>query len=415
MSASRRAVLAGALALAGGAAARAAPEPLALRRGIALWPWFSLTAEFPPPRIDYAWPPFQSDRPVPTRDDLKRLAALGFDFARLPLDPGPLVAFTGRQRAALMDELSAAIDAVLAVGLRVLVNIQANAATHHYTPEAFYGSDRAPLFPAYRDLTADLARLCARHGTDRVALEPVNEPPQACGAVAWDRVQSALLAAARRAAPNLTLVATGACGSLVPGLTALDPGALARHAPLLYTFHFYEPYLFSHQGAPWMTAEPFYRWLNAVPWPAARGSLSATLAAVRARMAADGAVPASEKARDLAVIEPKLREYFAADPGPVYLAKEMAPVSTWADLYGIAPAHVLAGEFGALRTDARYTASKAPDRAAYIRDVRRAAEASGFGWSFWNLFDGLGLMDEAHRIDAGLVTALGLRETAGPR
>ena len=102
-----------------------------------------------------------------------------------------------------------------------------------------------------------------------------------------------------------------------------------------------------------------------------------------------------EKTRDLAVIEPKLREYFAADPGPAYLAKEMAPVSTWADLYGIVPGHVLVGEFGALRSDARYTASKAPDRAAYIRDVRRAAEKAGFGWSFWNLFDGLGLMDEA--------------------
>ena len=420
MSASRRAVLAGALALAGVPAARAAaPEPrarpLALRRGIALWPWFSLTTEYPAPRIDYAWPPFQSDRPVPTRDDLHRLAALGFDFARLPLDPGPFIAFTGRRRADLMGELSGAIDAALAAGLRVLVNVQANAATHHYTPEALYGSDRAPLFPAYRDLAADLARLCARAGTDRVALEPVNEPPQACGALAWERVQSALLAAARRAAPNLTLVATGACGSLVPGLTALDPGALARFAPLLHTFHFYEPYLFSHQGAPWMTAEPFYRWLNAVPWPAARGNVSATLAAVRTRMAADGAVPASEKARDLAVIEPKLREYFAADPGPAYLAKEMAPVSAWADLYGIAPGQVLMGEFGALRSDARYTASKAPDRAAYVRDVRRAAEEAGFGWSFWNLFDGLGLMDEAHRIDAGLVTALGLRAPGGPR
>lgn len=418
MSASRRAVLAGALAVAAGPAApviAATPQPITLRRGIALWPWFSLTTEFPAPRIDYAWPPFQSDRPVPTRDDLRRLAALGFDFVRLPLDPGPFVASAGRRRADLMGELSAAIDMVLAAGLRVLVNIQANAATHHYTPDAFYGSDRAPLFPAYREFTADLAKLCVRKGADRVALEPINEPPQACGAIAWDRVQSALLGAARRAAPNLTLVATGACGSLVPGLTALDSAPLARFAPLLYTFHFYEPYLFSHQGAPWMTSEPFYRWLNAVPWPAARGGLLATLAAVRARMAADGAVSPAEKARDLAVVEPKLREYFAADPGPAYLAKEMAPVSTWADLYGIPPGQVLMGEFGALRSDARYTASKAPDRAAYIRDVRQAAERVGFGWSFWNLFDGLGLMDEAHRIDAGLVSALGLRELGGPR
>ncbi|MCJ2058281.1 glycoside hydrolase family 5 protein [Methylobacterium sp. J-048] len=410
MRASRREILAGGLAVAstGALPAASAPEPLPLRRGIALWPWFSLTTEFPAPRTDYAWPPFQADRPVPTRDDLRRLAGLGFDFARLPLDPGPFVAFTGTRRTELLGTLSAAIDAVLATGMRVLVNVQANAATHHYTPDAFYGSDRAPLYPAYRDLIAELAGLCARKGSGRVALEPVNEPPQACGAGAWNRVQAGLLTAAREAARDLTLIATGACGSLVSGLTALDPANLARFAPLLYTFHFYEPYLFSHQGATWLTEEPFYRWLNAVPWPGNPARLPETFAAIRARMAADPKIPQAEKARDLAVIEAKLREYGEAEPGPAYLAKELAPVSAWADLYGIPARHVLMGEFGALRTDARYTASRAADRAAYLGDVRRAAEQAGFAWSFWNLFDGLGLMDDAHVIDPALVAALGL-------
>ncbi|MBE7243514.1 MAG: cellulase family glycosylhydrolase [Actinomycetospora chiangmaiensis] len=408
---SRRGLLAGGVAAVGARAlpALGAAEPIALRRGIALWPWFSLTTEYPTPRTDYAWPPFQSDRPVPTRTDLMRLAALGFDFARLPLDPGPFVAFTGTRRAELLGSLSAAIDSVLATGLRVLLNVQANAATHHYTPDAFYGTDRAPLFPAYRDLVGDLARLCARKGGDRVALEPVNEPPQACGAGAWTRVQDGLLTAARAAAPGLTLVATGSCGSLVAGLTALDPAPLARFAPLLYTFHFYEPYLFSHQGATWLTEEPFYRWLNAVPWPGTRARMPETLRAVRARMAADRSVPQAEKARDGAVIEAKLREYGDAEPGPAFLTAAMEPVATWADLYGIPRRTVLMGEFGALRTDARYIAARAPDRSAYLRDVRLTAERAGFGWSFWNLFDGLGLMDDTHAVDPDVVTALGLK------
>ena len=405
-------LLAGGLAAAGTrmVPARAAAEPVQLRRGIALWPWFSLTTEYPAPRTDYAWPPFQADRPVPNPDDLARLAALGFDFVRLPLDPGPFVAFAGSpRRAELLGLVSAAIDQVLAAGLRVVVNVQANAATHHYTPEAFYGTDRAPLFPAYRNLVAELARLCARKGVDRVALEPVNEPPQACGALAWNRVQDGLFTAARATAPSLTLVVTGACGGLVAGLTALDPAPLARFAPLLYTFHFYEPYLFSHQGATWMTEEPFYRWLTAVPWPGRPGRISQTLGAVKARMAADTSVPQAEKARDLAVIEAKLREYGEAAPGPAFLAAAMEPVSTWADLYGIPPRSVLMGEFGALRTDARYKAALGPDRAAYLRDVRLTAERAGFAWSFWNLFDGLGLMDDAHAIDSALVAALGLK------
>jgi endoglucanase len=411
VGASRRRVLAGvaAAAAAGALPALAAPEPVPLRRGIGLWPWFSLTTEFPAPRTDYAWPPFQADRPVPTRADLRRLADLGFDFVRLPLDPGPFVAFEGARRAELLRDLSSAIETALAAGLRVAVNVQANAATHHFTPDAFYGTDRAPLFPAYHALVGDLARLCARAGTDRVVLEPVNEPPQACGALAWNRVQDALLATARTAAPSLTLVATGSCGSLVAGLTALDPAPLARFAPLLYTFHFYEPYLFSHQGATWLTEEPFYRWLNAVPWPASRGTLPEALAAARARMDADRTVPQAEKTRDRAVLAAKLRDYFDGAPGAAYVADAMAPVATWADLYAIPPRHVLMGEFGALRTDARFTASRASDRAAYIRDVRLAAEKAGFAWSFWNLFDGFGLMDDAHAVDPALVAALGLR------
>jgi endoglucanase len=140
--ASRRRLLAGGLAALGARAvpSRSTVAPIPLRRGIALWPWFSLTTEYPAPRIDYAWPPFQADRPVPTRADLMRLAALGFDFARLPLDPGPFVAFTGTRRAELLGSLSTAIDAVLTAGLRVVLNVQANAATHHYTPESFYSS-----------------------------------------------------------------------------------------------------------------------------------------------------------------------------------------------------------------------------------------------------------------------------------
>src|SRR5438552_2412185 len=50
------------------AVARAAPRDagtaIRLRRGMNLWPWFSLTREFPPPRIDYDWPPYEPARAV---------------------------------------------------------------------------------------------------------------------------------------------------------------------------------------------------------------------------------------------------------------------------------------------------------------------------------------------------------------
>ncbi|TIT44022.1 MAG: glycosyl hydrolase family 5, partial [Mesorhizobium sp.] len=179
--------------------------------------------------------------------------------------------------------------------------------------------------------------------------------------------------------------------------------------PILFTFHFYEPYLFSHQGAPWMR-EPVYRALNNVPWPASAGSLEQTLASVRARMADD--IETSEADKQAAYVETErvLKVYFDARPDRWFIDKYIGQARDWADSHGIAPGRVIMGEFGALRTDARYVAAPNPDRARYIADVRQSAEASGFPWAFWDLFDGMGMMDDTTRaLDPAMVDALGLR------
>ena len=406
---SRRALLTGAAAAALASGARAAPAALKLRRGVNLWPWFSLTREFPAPRTDYDWPPFQPRRPAPRASDLARLRQAGFDFVRIPVDPGPFLSFAGARRAALRQELAAAVSQCLAADLAVIVNVQINETTHHWNSARLIQSTQAVGFSAYRGLVAGIASdLAAKHDLARVALEPVNEPPQACGSPLWPAAQRALLSAARAAAPGLTLVATGACGSMVGGLEALAPASAGVSGPVLHTFHFYEPYLFTHQGAPWMR-EPVYRSLNGVPWPAGAGALEVTLDAVRRRMAADTATPAGARAAAFAETERALKIYFDAMPDRRFIEDYFARVTDWAARENIAPGNILLGEFGALRSDARYTAAAAPDRARYIRDVRGVAEASGFAWAFWNLFDGFGIMDEATRaLDPAVVSALGL-------
>ena len=407
----RRTVLAGAAALAGlalGVPASAAPAPVTLRRGVNTWPWFSLTREYPAPRTDYAWPPYQEGRPVPRPEDLARLRRSGLDFVRIPVDPGPFLSFTGAQRRDLLDGLDAAVAQALGADLGVVVNIQASG-THYWTPERMTGSTRAPAFDAYLALVGDVAGRLARTDPDRVALEPINEPQQACTAAEWPPVQTALLGAARAAAPALTLVATGACGSMIPGLQALDPAPVLAFGRVLFTFHFYEPYLFTHQGAPWMR-EPVYRSLNAVPWPASAGSLEETLAAVRRRMAADSETPEAAKRSAYEETERVLKVYFDAQPDVPYLERYFAMMRDWAAGHGIPTSQILLGEFGALRSDARYVAAGAADRARYVGDVRRTAEAVGFPWAFWNMFDGMGLMeDDTRAFDPAIMDALGLQ------
>ncbi|RWC26860.1 MAG: glycosyl hydrolase family 5 [Mesorhizobium sp.] len=383
----------------------AAPQ---FRRGVNAWPWFSLTREFPAPRTDYDWPPFQSQRPVPTPDDLGRLRRAGLDFIRLPVDPGPFLAADAATRGKLLDMLDAAVRATLDAGLGIIVNIQANGATHYWNPDRMVSSTAAPAFDLYRGLVAELAGRLERFRPGKVALEPVNEPSQTCASNVWSQVQLSLLTAARALSATLPLVVTGGCGSMVSGLTALDPAPLAPFEPILFTFHFYEPYLFSHQGAPWMR-EPVYRSLNNVPWPASAGSLEQTLASVRARMAQDTETAEDAKQAAYAETERVLKVYFDARPDRWFVDKYLAEARAWADGHGLAPERVIMGEFGALRTDARYVAAPNPDRARYIADVRQSAEAFGFPWAFWNLFDGMGMMDDSTRVlDPDIIAALGL-------
>ncbi|MER9939556.1 cellulase family glycosylhydrolase [Mesorhizobium sp. M0088] len=387
--------------------ARAAAGPR-FRRGVNAWPWFSLTREFPAPRTDYDWPPFQSQRPVPTPDDLRRLRRTGLDFIRLPVDPGPFLAADAKTRSRLLDMLDAAVTATLHAGLGIIVNIQANAATHYWNPDRMVSSTAAPAFDLYRGLVGELAGRLARFQPGRVALEPVNEPAQACASNVWSQIQLSLLTAARASAATLPLVVTGGCGSMVSGLTALDPATLSPFEPILFTFHFYEPYLFSHQGAPWMR-EPVYRSLNNVPWPASAGSLEQTLASVRARMAQDTETPEDAKQAAYAETERVLKVYFDARPDRWFVDKYLRQVRDWADGHGLAPERIIMGEFGALRTDARYVAAPNPDRARYIADVRRSAEELGLAWALWDLFDGMGMMDDTTRaLDPDIIAALGL-------
>jgi hypothetical protein len=305
----------------------------------------------------------------------------------------------------LIEEQLAAVDLCLKKDLSVVVNIQANAGTHYWTPARMTASTAAPEFAAYVDLVGEIA---GRLPAARTALEPINEPIGACASSDAAEVRAALLTKARRASPGLTLIASGGCGSLIQGLADFDPATLRAFQPVIPTFHFYEPYLFTHQGAPWM-GERLYHTLTDVPWPGSAGSFEATMRETRGLLAADAKLTAVERGAIEAETEKVMKVYFDAAPARPFIEGYLRVASDWAKRHGLAASQVLLGEFGALRKDARYAGARAPDRARYIRDVRETAEAFGFPWAFWCLFDGMGLMQEDHSLDAEMVEALGLR------
>src|SRR5215212_7629927 len=204
----------------------------ALKRGVNLSQWFA-QAPASPARLQTAI----------VLDDVQRIRRMGFDHVRLPVDP-EILAPGGTLDAPDEDALYYLDDALrllLDGGLAVIVDLH---------PEESF-KQRLATDPAFVERTArfwtTLARRLAVYDPARVFLEILNEPgfPDAGS---WAAVQRRLAAGIREGAPAHTIVATGHAWS---GIEHLEATELLPDRNVAYTFHFYEPHLFTHQGATW--------------------------------------------------------------------------------------------------------------------------------------------------------------------
>jgi hypothetical protein len=297
-----------------------------------------------------------------------------------------------------------AIDSILGADLSVILNLHPNDATHYWNGRQMLDEGPQGSFALFTELVIDAARLLRRAPRHRVALELVNEPLLPCDSKDWPRQQAILLGAARTAAPELTFVLTGSCGSLPEGLLAFVPPQ-PSDMNIFYTFHYYEPYIFSHQGAAWTTR--IHRYLRNVPWPATFGNLAETEAAFRAQIATDKTLSTDIREYLLAKGRYELAAYFESNADKSLIERDFSRITEWRELHGIPADRILLGEFGATKWAGRM------DRARYLQDVRNAAEAQGFAWAFWNLFDSMGLtLDDQTRVfDGAIIRALGLNSS----
>ena len=78
----------------------------------------------------------------------------------------------------------------------------------------------------------------------------------------WGPVQESLAAAIRRGAPLNTIVVTGERWGGIDGLLELKPLADRN---VVYSFHWYDPFTFTHQAADW--AGPLQAQLAGIPYP----------------------------------------------------------------------------------------------------------------------------------------------------
>jgi endoglucanase len=414
----RRQALAG-LATCALAAAAARPAwaaaPL-FRRGASIHNMMNWAKVEPADKGRFAFPPFAGKTYETPDAILTNLSRAGVDFIRLTVDPGPFLQFEGERRVALDAMLRANVRRLLEYGFAVIVDFHPVSQVPAYAPELITAAVDGPLFLAYAELMARTAGLLAEMRSPRLALELMNEPQYGWdgGTTArWQAMLVMLHAKARAAAPLLPIVLSGARGGDKDGLIALDPAPF-RGSDVWWTFHYYAPHVFTHQGVNADQGEArFWRYLSNLPYPAASADRAVVLDRIARNVTQDASLSAAQRGAALRGAKAAATAYLDSGFDRRAIWRDFRAVADWATSRHVDPARILLGEFGVTRTYGPYRASDDAAREAWLTDVRVEAEANGFAWAIWAVtgYGGMALVetDDAVTFDPVQLRALGLR------
>jgi aryl-phospho-beta-D-glucosidase BglC (GH1 family) len=302
---------------------------------------------------------------------------MGFDHARLSVNPQP--AWRTKQAdhipADYLAELDAAVKMILDQGLAVIIDVH---------PDSDFKTKLASdgeFVEQFADYWRALAQHYSAWDPEMVFFEVLNEP-EARDPYRWYGVQARLVTAIREGAPKQTIIAAGARWSDDDDLVFQEP---VSDANVIYNFHFYEPHLFTHQGATW--GESYWHFLKNLPYPSTPENVKDAAALV----------PYPEKR--LSVSRYGMQRWNVAR-----MDEEFAQIAAWGEHWNVP---LTCNEFGVYRKAAR-----PEDRAAWIRDVRSSLEKQGIGWTMWDYSGGFGVVTKQNGEplpDEVTVKALGLK------
>jgi hypothetical protein len=280
--------------------------------------------------------------------DLERIRDAGFDNVRLPVKPELLSGdFTAVDRA---------VDMAIENGLNVVLDAHP-AASFMKALESDAGAQEN-----FIRLWRGVADHYRNYPSSELVFELLNEPQYYGHEDDWNAFATRLAAAVRQLDESRVLIVGAPGGSSIAGLEKLK---FLPDANIIYAFHFYEPYIVTHQGTHKKVEKKMLNYFHDVPYPA--------------RLVEHDADYYADAAPNPGQAQAELREYVQAGWDKRHIAERLELVKRWAAAGRVT---VICGEFGVLRNHI-----DAASRYRWIRDVRRALERDGIGWQLWDYTD----------------------------
>ena len=218
------------------------PVSTPFTRGVNMTSWFE------------AWSPGQGNLTYYDRSDIEQVKSLGADVIRLPVHFDNLSSGAPDYK---VNELTwKYLDKV----------VDWCEEMHIYLVIDDHSFNSGP-YPSPKEVENHLQKvwpqIASRYsGRSRYVIYEILNEPNHIDAAVWNKIQGKALKTIRSYDKKHTVVITGAdWGSI----RALDSVQLYNDSNLIYTFHFYSPFVFTHQGASWTSKEE--EALSAIPFP----------------------------------------------------------------------------------------------------------------------------------------------------
>ena len=295
--------------------------------------------------------------------DIKIIKSMGFEFVKLLVNPACFISGSTINDSNMwyLDEI---VNRVLNEGLPVVVCI-------HPMPEFKYNylgtsGGFTNLLGFYRDFAAYMT---ARWDSNELAFQLMTEPFD--NYQSWNTMQPQMWQAVRSTMPAHTLILSGDQAGQISGLINVAP---VNDDNVYYCFTYYEPWIFTTQGASFNGG--WWPYLGDVPYPSSPSIVAAAMPTILAN------IPDQYKTD----VQNQMNTY-----GNQYWCKArqqtaMQQVVNWNASHG-GNLNVWCAEFGVLDPveGGRYGGGVIPSlRLQFIQDLREVMEEDRIGWAYWS-------------------------------